>query len=132
MNQTTGRDNLFDTTIIEGLTDDVSPVSQTAFTEVRSNHVKVTSNTLKNLQFSCRSRILLFKGDRESFQECSFRTLVPMNRPSSEPLPLVLSSKYVESFLRLDELTNLLEEDTLTFQDGLKTQNLVRCQVNFV
>ena len=52
MDQTTGRDNLFDTTIIEGLTDDVVPVSQT-LTEVRSNHVKVTSDTLKNLQFSC-------------------------------------------------------------------------------
>ena len=117
MDQTTGRDNLFDTTIIEGLTDNVAPQSSQDATEVRSNHIKVTSNTLKNLQFSCRSRILLFKGDGESFKNAfSLRTLVPINRPSSEPLPLVLpKANNVESFLRLDELTNLLQEDTLTF-----------------
>ena len=127
MDQTTSGDQLFDTTLIEGLTDDVCPVSR-VFTEL----VIITLET-EDLSLSCRSGILLFKGDREPLKEYSFRTLVPMNRPSSEPLPLVfVSSDDIETVLGLNELTDLLEEDTLTFKDGLKTQDLVRCQINFV
>ena len=44
----------------------------------------------------------------------------------------VCQSDDIETILGLNELTDLLEEDTLTFKDGLKTQDLVRCQINFV
>ena len=66
MDQTTGGDQLFDTTIIEGLTDDVCSISMAGviFTEL----VIITLET-EDLSLSGRSGILLFKGDREPLKE---------------------------------------------------------------
>ena len=109
MDQTTGRDNLLDTTII-GLTDNV--VSVTGFYRSQDNHIEVTSNTLKNLQFGCWSRILLFKGDRESFQECFVQNVVDESSIIGT-LTLGVGVKYVESFLRLMNLPIFLRKTPL-------------------
>ena len=51
VDQTTSGDNILDTTIVEGLADDVTPVNQT-LTEVRSNHVKVSCHILQDTLLS--------------------------------------------------------------------------------
>ena len=127
MDQTTGGDQLFDTTFIEGLTDDVCPVSQ-----VLTELVIITLET-EDLSLSGRSGILLFKGDREPLKECLVQDVGTDEPTIVRTLTLgVCRSDDIETILGLNELTDLLEEDTLTFQDGLKTQDLVRCQINFV
>ena len=61
VNQSAGADDFLNTTIVEGLADDVSPVTKT-LTEVTVFHTKVQSNTLKDFLLGLRSRILLLEG----------------------------------------------------------------------
>ena len=87
MNQTTGRDDFFNTTIIESLADDVTNLQVVCRSSIidTERHCNIGNN----LGF-LNEWIFLFKGHRESFSAL-VTTLVPMNRPSSEPLPLVFA-----------------------------------------
>jgi hypothetical protein len=59
--------------------------------------------------------------------------LVPIKRPSSEPLPLVFAvATTLKPDGRFHETTDLLQEDTLTFQNRLETQDLIGCKVNLI
>ena len=90
MDQTTGGDDFLNAAIVEGLADDICPIYKT-LAEVGSNNIKIASNIGENLDLICRRGILLFKCYWKTLQEASLSTLVPMNRPSSEPLPLVFA-----------------------------------------
>ena len=85
MNQTAGRDDLLNTTIIEGLADDVCPVSKSLA------EVIIITEFAEDLLFDTGSRILLLKSYGKRSRNASLSTLVPMKRPSSEPLPFVLA-----------------------------------------
>ena len=54
MNQTTSGNDLFDTTIIEGFTNDISPINK-PFAEVTIFYTQIQSNTFKDLLFGGRS-----------------------------------------------------------------------------
>ena len=125
VNQTTGADYFINTTVLEGLTDDVCPVSKVGAEPVRVLNNQRVSDTQKDFALDSRGRILLLKVSAKRSRNASFRTLVPMKRPS-DPLPSVLQYDDVETRSRLDIATSLLQEDTLAFQHRLQTQDLVR------
>ena len=115
VDQAASGDDLFDTTIIEGLTDDVCPVSQT-LTEVSVVDTQRSSNTLKDLLLSLRGRILLLEGDRETLKERLIQDIGADEASIVRTLTLGVSSgDDVETSSGFDPLTNLLEKDTLAF-----------------
>ena len=63
MNQATSGDNILNTAIIEGLTDDICPVSKSLA------EVFIRTEFAKNLLLDCRCGILLLKGYWESLKE---------------------------------------------------------------
>ena len=127
MNQTTSGDNLINTTIVEGLTDNVCPVNQ-----VLTEFLVITIG-LKNLLLCRRSRIGLFEGDTETFKECFVQNVGTDEPTIVRTLTLgVGSGDDLKTVRRFDESTDLLQEDSLTLKDRLKTEDLVRSQVNLV
>ena len=84
MNQAAGADDFFNTTIIEGLTDDVCPVSKTLGSSSAQSLLRILVS-IAAVGYSC-SKVT---GNRS--RKASLSTLVPMNRPSSLPLPLVFA-----------------------------------------
>ena len=84
MNQTTSADDFINTTVIESLANNVCPINKTT-TEIRIP--RVSSGCFSLVQ----GRIILFKVTGNRSRNASLSTLVPMNRPSSEPLPLVFA-----------------------------------------
>ena len=89
MDQTTSGDQLFDTTIVEGLTDDVcfSQYCKSPQNFSSSHRLPRILVSVVGVGYSC-SKVI---GNLS--RNSSFRTLVPMNRPSSEPLPLVFAKR---------------------------------------
>ena len=86
VNQAAGTDDLFDTTIIEGLTDNVCPVSKTLA------EVRIITQFVENLNFNRRGGVLLLKGHRKTLKERFIENIgANESDPSSEPLPLVLA-----------------------------------------
>ena len=107
VNQAAGADDLFNTTIIEGLTDDVCPISKTLdevlISADRSSLLRILVS-LATVGYSC-SKVT---GKRS--RNASLRTLVPMKRPSSDPLPLVLAvAMTLNPAEGLTNLTNLFQ-----------------------
>jgi hypothetical protein len=64
VDQTAGGDNLLNTTIIEGLTDDVRPIRETL------TELFILAEFTENLLFGRSRGILLLEGYRESLKEC--------------------------------------------------------------
>jgi len=85
MNQTTGADDFFNTTIIEGFADDVCPITSRLQKFSSAQILLRILISVTAVGYSC-SKVT---GNRS--RNASLSTLVPMNRPSSEPLPLVFA-----------------------------------------
>ena len=127
MNQTTSRDHFINTTIVEGLANDVSPINKV------SDETVILTNLGKNFGLNGSSRIRLFKGDWESFQESFIENISSDETTIVRTLTFgVCSSNHSESRCGFYILTNLLQEDTFTFQNRLQTQDLVRCKIDLV
>ena len=127
MNQTTGANNFFDTTIVEGLADDVCPVSK-SLTEVL-----ICTKFVEDLGFDSSSRILLLKGHWESLKE-GFIEHVSSNE-SSVVATFTLSvgcGDDVESTSRFNPPSDLLKENSFSFKDALETENFVTSEVDLI
>ena len=112
VDKTTSADNLIDATIEEGLTDNVCPVNQT------SNELLILTDARQNLRLDRRSRIRLLKGDGETLKECFVQNVGANEATIVRTFALgVCRSKDLETFCRIDILTSLLKEDTLTLKD---------------
>src|SRR6056300_756474 len=69
VDQAAGANNFLNTTVIEGLADNITPVHQ-SLTEVCVAHTKRLGNILNYSDFLRRGRICLLKGHRETLKEC--------------------------------------------------------------
>ena len=115
VNKTAGTDDLFDTTIIEGLADNICPVRRRLQKFSSSHSLLRILISIAEVGYSC-SKVT---GKRS--RNASLRTLVPMNRPSSEPLPLVLAvAKIWNPLAGTTNLPIFFKKDSLTLQDGLQ------------
>ena len=127
MDQTTGRDDFLNTTVIESATDDISPVSQ-----VCNKHF-VVADLRQNILFDLGRRIGLFESHRETFKESFVENVSPDETTIITTLTLsVCSRNHVETLFGLNVTTDLLEEDTLTLKNRLETQDLIGRKINFI
>ena len=75
----------------------------------------------------------LFEGDRETFKECFVQNIGADETTIIRTLTLgVYVHDDIETILGLTNLPIFLRKTPLPSRMDLKTQNLVRCQVNFV
>ena len=85
MNQATSTDNFLNTTIIKGLTNNICPIRKTLQKSASLQSLFKIFSSIFGVGYSC-SKVT---GNRS--RNASLSTLVPTNRPSSEPLPLVFA-----------------------------------------
>ena len=131
-NQTTYADNLTDTTIIEGFTNNVCPIHKT-LGEVCIINIKSLSDIIEDFGFLIRvdTPAQRLQGIAQGYPSLS--TLVPMNRPSSEPLPLVFAvAMTLKPALGRTNLPIFLRKTSISFKDRLETENLIRGKVDLV
>ena len=83
---------------------------------------------------SCGSSgILLLKGYRETLKECFVQHVGADKATIIRTFTFGVSScNDLETTLWCNPLTNLLQEDSFSFEDGLKTKDFVRCKVNLI
>ena len=132
MLKTTSRDEFFDATFIEGLTDNICPsyqlVSKFIINLVDFFHL-VEDNLLLNLQ----RRIFLFNSDGETLKERIVKNLGRHKLTIVRTTTLgVRRSDDIEPCFGENCLTSFLVEVWFTFKDCLKTHHLVRTTVDFV
>src|SRR5210317_1119708 len=132
MNKTTSANDLINTTIIEGLANNVTPINQT-LTEVTIFYTQIQSNTLKNFLFSSRSRIRLLKGHRETFKECLIKNISADETTIIRTLAFSIgSSNHIKSRRRFYKLTNLLQKHSLAFKNRLQAENFIGCEIDLI
>ncbi len=132
MNQAAGTDDFLNTTIVEGLTDDVCPVYK-ALAEVAVFHAKIQSDAFQDLLLNCRGRIGLLKGHRETLKERFVEHVGADEATIIRTLTFgVGGGNHIETSGRFHKTTDFLQEDTLTFQDRLEAQDLVGSKVNLI
>src|SRR6056300_1393947 len=125
MNKTTSANDLINTTIIEGLANNITPINQT-LTEVTIFYTQIQSNTLKNFLFSSRSRLRLLKGHRETLKECLIQNIGTNKTTIIRTLAFGIgSSNHIETSSRFHNLTNFFQKHTLAFKNGLETENFI-------
>ena len=132
MNQAAGADDFFNTTIIECLANDISPICK-SLAKSRVIDTNRFSNTLQNATLNFSSRIFLLQSYRETFKECFIKHIGANEAAVVRTLTFgVCSSNHIKTSGRFDKLTNLLQKDTFTFQNRLKAENLVGSKVNLI
>ena len=117
--QTTGGNDFFNTTIIEGLTDDVAQSTSLVVKLSSSEILPRIFVSIAGLGYSCSMVTDLSRN-------ASLSTLVPMNLCVLGSFTFgVCGCEYLESFCWGNALSNLLEENSFPFEDRLKAEDFV-------
>ena len=121
MDQATSTNDFLNTTIVEGLANNVCPIHK-ALTEVTIFHTKVQSDAFQNLLLSHRGRIGLLKGHRKTLKECFVENVSANEATIIRTLTLgVGSSNHIETSSGFHKAANLLQENTFAFKNTLQT-----------
>ena len=127
MNKATSADDILNTTIIEGLADDVCPVSKTLA------EISITTDLVQDLLLNSNRRILLLKGHREPLKECFVEHVSSNESSIVRSFAFGIGScEYVKTFWGRNPLANLLEENSFPFKNRLKTEDFVWGEVDLV
>ena len=80
-----------------------------------------------------RRRIFLLKGNWKTLKKRFIQHIGADKTSIIRTLTFsICGSNYSKSCSRFDILTNLLQEDTFTFQNRLQAQNLIGCKINLI
>jgi CBS domain-containing protein len=131
--ETTSGDHVVDATGGEGLADDLRPLREVV-RELLVTAVEVVHQVEDNLALLRARRVLLLKRDLETLKE-----RFVLNASTGETLGVLTTLTLRvrgrddrETGSRNDLLVDLLEVDTLTLKDRLKTHHLVRTKIDLV
>ena len=133
MFQSAGRDDVIDTTLLEGLADDVRPLDEIVGKLVILAAV-VAHDVQHDSLLDCLRWVVLLVHDIEPLKEGfveDVRACEPLAALACLPLR-VGGGEHVETGGGGDILVDLLEEDALALKHGLKAHDLVRAEVNLV